>query len=152
MVAKTVVEILGLPVCSLSDFQMEVFFSCGSLARICPQVIITLMHFLPVSISSCYLLHLRVQQIWQTSKMQKGAELPQQKHLLARGWGVKELSFGFVNNKNNNKTTEMQEIIFAVWSISWCSATNQGRERWEKKNWSCLFSPDVITAWCLGIS
>lgn len=127
-------------------------FSCGSLARICPQVIITLMYFLPVSISSCYLLHLRVQQIWQTSKMQKVTELPQQKHLLAWGWGVKELGLGVINNKSNIKTAEMQEILFADWSISLCSAANQGQERWWKQNWSCLFSPDVIAAWCLDIS
>lgn len=31
------------------------FVSCGSLVRICPQVIITLIYFLPVSIASCYL-------------------------------------------------------------------------------------------------
>lgn len=71
-------------------------FSCGSLVRICPQVIITLMYFLPVSISSCYLLHLRVQQIWQDSKMQKGTELPHQKYLVAEGQGVKDLEFGFI--------------------------------------------------------
>lgn len=27
--------------------------------------------------------------------------------------GIKELGFGVINNKSNNKTTEMQEILFA---------------------------------------
>jgi len=71
MAAKTVVELLGVPVCFVL-FPDGSLFSYGSLARICPQVIITLMYFLPVSISSCYLFNLRVQQIWQNSKMQKG--------------------------------------------------------------------------------
>lgn len=60
--AKAVVALLGLPVCFVL-FPDGSLSSCGSLARICPQVIITLMYFLPVSISSCYLLCLRVQQI-----------------------------------------------------------------------------------------
>lgn len=126
-------------------------FSCGSLARICPQVIITLMYFLPVSISSCYLLHLRVQQIWQNRKMQKETELPHQKHLVAGGWGVKELGFVSINNNTDNKTAKMKEILFAIRSISWCSTNNQGQERWSKQNWSCLcflqmsLLPDSLT-------
>lgn len=44
----------------------------------------------------------------------KGNRIAIAKTFASKGMRGKGLCFSFINNKNNNKTAEMQEILFAI--------------------------------------